>query len=61
MVDNQTKITKIKVEPGAYDHGRLCEPVPLSKYQDRDQVTVFGLPACDTNQFDFFGYIVVVE
>jgi len=50
----------IEIEPGATILEN-SEPVPLSNVRIGDTVTVFGLTACDTNQIDFFGDIVVVE
>lgn len=37
------------------------KPISLSQVKPKETVTVFGLTACDTDQVDFFGYILVVE
>ena len=50
----------IEVEPGAFIL-KQSKPVPFSEIAEKDEVTVFGLSACDTNPIDFFGYMVVVE
>jgi len=50
----------IEVETGAFIL-KKSKPVPFSEIAEKDEVTVFGLSACDTNPIDFFGYVVVVE